>query len=164
MPVTTGEGQQVTQSGNPDYQVGDILRVSCAPALARVTEISSSHVSIEWPWGESDPDSRYCWNGRFALPVEPDGWEWSLFRTEQDPRTLKPYDTCLVGIPETLVRVIDVGHYDPPMDTGRLPRPHTLLIVLPVDRPSADGSSEDEGDTIELDSAAPIAMERVPQD
>ncbi|MGW0469738.1 hypothetical protein [Streptomyces coeruleorubidus] len=76
----------MTQSGNPDYQVGDR----------------------------------------------------SLFRTEQDPRTLKPYDTCLVGIPETLVRVIDVGHYDPPMDTGRLPRPHTLLIVLPVERVPQD--------------------------
>ncbi len=84
-------------------------------------------------------------------------------RTEQAPRTLKPDDTCLVGIPETLVRVIDVGHYDPPIDTGRLPRPHTLLIVLPVDGPRGEGNREDEGDTIELESAAPVAMERVPQ-
>lgn len=163
MPVATGEGQQVTQGSNPAHQVGDVLRVSCAPTTARVTEVSRFHVSIEWPWGEADPDSQYAWNGRFALPVDPDGREWSLFRTEQDPRTLKPGDTCLVGIPETLVRVIDVGHYDPPMDTGRLPRPHTLLIVLPADRPSAGGNSEDEGDTIELDSAAPLAMERIPQ-
>lgn len=152
----------MTQGSNPDYQVGDILRVSCAPTPTRVTEVSRFYVSIEWPWGEVDPNSQYGWNGRFALPVEPDGREWSLFRTEQDPRTLEPDDTCLVGIPETLVRVIDVGHYDPPMDTGRLPRPHTLLIVLPIGRPNVEGNSEDEGDTIELDSAAPITLERVP--
>jgi hypothetical protein len=101
MPVATEEGQQVTQSGSPDYQVGNVLRVSCAPAPARVTETSSSYVSIEWPWGEADPDSQYGWNGRFALPV---------------------------------------------------------------DRLGVDGSSEEEGDTIELDSAAPVAIERVPQD
>ncbi|MEW5354868.1 hypothetical protein [Streptomyces sp. 16-176A] len=118
-------------------------------------------MSIEWPWGDVDPDSRYGWDGRFALPVEPDGREWSLFRTEQDPRGLEPDDTCLAGIPETLVHVIDVGRYDPPMDTGRLPRPHTLLIVLPVDRPGSAVGGEDEGDTIELDSAAPIVRERV---
>ncbi|WP_156301892.1 hypothetical protein [Streptomyces sp. e14] len=118
-------------------------------------------MSIEWPWGDVDPDSRYGWDSRFALPVEPDGREWSLFRTEQDPRGLKSDDTCLVGIPETLVHVVDVGRYDPPMDTGRLPRPHTLLIVLPVDRPGSEVGGEDEGDTIELDSAAPIVMERV---
>ncbi|SEC33754.1 hypothetical protein [Streptomyces sp. PAN_FS17] len=153
----------MTQDSKPDYQVGDILQVSCAPTPAQVTEVSRSYVSIEWPWGEVDPDSLESWNGQFALPVEPDGWEWSLFRTEQDPRTLKPGDTCLVGIPEMLVRVIDVGHYDPPMDTGRLPRPHTLLIVLPVDRPSVGGGCEEEGDTIELDSTAPISVERISQ-
>ncbi|WP_145868727.1 hypothetical protein [Streptomyces capillispiralis] len=152
----------MTQGSSPNYQVGNVLRVSCASAPARVTEVSRFDVSIEWPWGEVDADSQYVWNGRFALPVEPDGREWSLFRTEQDPRTLEPGDTCLVGIPETLVRVIDVGQYDPPMDTGRLPRPHTLLIVLPVGRSPVEGSGEDEGDTIELDSAAPLAIERVP--
>ncbi|MFF8478205.1 hypothetical protein [Streptomyces sp. NPDC015414] len=146
----------------PGYQVGDVLRVFCAPTPARVAEVSSYYVSIEWPWGAIDPDSQDRWNGLVALPVEPDSWEWSLFRTEQDPRTLKASDTCLVGIPETLVRVLDVAHYDPPMDTGRLPRSHTLMTVLPVDYPSVEGSEEDEGDTIALDSAAPIAIERVP--
>ncbi|MFG2364608.1 hypothetical protein ACGFY3_23665 [Streptomyces mirabilis] len=144
-----------------DYRAGDVLRVSCAPTPARVAEVSPFYVSVEWPWGGIDPDSQYRWNGQVALPVEPDSWEWSLFRTEQDPRTLKANDTCLVGIPETLVRVLDVAHYDPPTDTGRLPRPHTLMTVLPVDYPSIEGSDEDEGDTIELDGAAPIAIEKV---
>lgn len=151
----------MTQGIHPDYQVGDILRVSCAPATARVTAVSRFDVSIEWPWGAADPDSLYGWNGCFALPVNVDGQDWSLFRTGQDPRSLQTNDMCLVGIPKALVRVIDVGHYDPPMDTGRLPRPHTLLIVLPVDHPGTEESSEDEGDTIELDSAAPIVIERV---
>ncbi|MGW1756751.1 hypothetical protein [Streptomyces mirabilis] len=144
-----------------DYRAGDVLRVSCTPTPARVAEVSPFYVSVEWPWGGIDPDSQYRWNGQVALPVEPDSWEWSLFRTEQDPRTLKANDTCLVGIPETLVRVLDVAHYDPPTDTGRLPRPHTLMTVLPVDYPSIEGSDEDEGDTIELDGAAPIAIEKV---
>lgn len=144
-----------------DYRAGDVLRVSCTPTPARVAEVSPFYVSVEWPWGGIGPDSQYRWNGQVALPVEPDSWEWSLFRTEQDPRTLKANDTCLVGIAETLVRVLDVAHYDPPTDTGRLPRPHTLMTVLPVDYLSIEGSDEDEGDTIELDGAAPIAIEKV---
>ncbi|MFF3663875.1 hypothetical protein [Streptomyces olivochromogenes] len=144
-----------------DYRAGDVLRVSCTPTPARVAEVSPFYVSVEWPWGGIDPDSQYRWNSQVALPVEPDSWEWSLFRTEQDPRTLKANATCLVGIPETLVRVLDVAHYDPPTDTGQLPRPHTLMTVLPVDYPSIEGSDEDEGDTIELDGAAPIAIEKV---
>jgi hypothetical protein len=64
---------------------------------------------------------------------------------------------CRVGIPETLVRVVDTGRYDPPLDVGWLPRPHTLLIVVPADRTWAD--EDDEGDTIELESAAPLVIE-----
>lgn len=147
-------------SDPPDHRVGDVLRVSCAWTAARVAAVSGFHVSVEWPWNEADPDSRYEWNGQFGLPLDPDAGEWSLFRTECDPRTLRPGDTCLVGIPETLVRVVDVGRYEPPLDTGRLPRPHTLLIVLPAGHPrDRDG---DEGDTIELRSAAPLVIDRVP--
>ncbi|WP_031146004.1 hypothetical protein [Streptomyces erythrochromogenes] len=69
-------------------------------------------------------------------------------------------DTCLVGIPETLVRVVDIGRHDPPQDVGWLPRPHTMLVVVPADHP-AEALGEDDGDTIDLDSAAPVTIELV---
>ncbi len=84
----------------------------------------------------------------------------SLFRTSPEPWELKAGDTCLVGIPETLVRIIDIGRYDPPQDVGWLPRPHTMLVVLPIDHP-IDPMDEDQGDTICLDSAEPLKIELV---
>lgn len=34
-----------------------------------------------------------------------------------------------------LVRIIDIGRFVPPADAGWFPRPHTMVIVLPVDHP-----------------------------
>ncbi|MGY3202999.1 hypothetical protein ACVW19_003514 [Streptomyces sp. TE5632] len=141
-----------------------MLKVSCSPAPARVAKVLGSYVSLHWPWEKIDPDSRFRWDGQVAFPVDPDSWEWShtLFRTEPSPQDLRSGDPCQVGIPETLVRVIDIAHYDPPADLGRLPRPHTMLVVLPVDHPT-DPLQEDEGATIEIGSAAPIVMELMHQ-
>ncbi|AOR34278.1 hypothetical protein BFF78_27375 [Streptomyces fodineus] len=97
-----------------------------------------------------------------AFPVDPGSWEWSytLFRTEPSPQYLNRGDLCSVSIPETLVRVVDILRHDPPLDLGQLPRPHTRLVVLPIDA-SSDPLQEDEGATIEIESAAPIAIELV---
>ncbi|MFD7796485.1 hypothetical protein [Streptomyces sp. NPDC059759] len=93
----------------------------------------------------------------------------SLFKTDPEPWNLHVGDSCLVGIvgdsclvgiPETLVRIIDIGRYDPPQDVGWLPRPHTMLVVVPADYPD-EALFEDAGDTIDLDSAAPLAVELV---
>ncbi|MGY0017509.1 hypothetical protein [Streptomyces sp. cg35] len=150
--------------GRPVYRVGDVLRVSCSPASARVADVRGSYISVEWPWEKIDPDSRFRWNGQVAFPVDPGSWEWSytLFRTEPSPQYLNRGDSCSVSIPETLVRVVDIRRHDPPLDLGRLPRPHTRLVVLPVDA-SSDALQEDEAATIEIESAAPIAMELVEQ-
>ncbi|MFF4591035.1 hypothetical protein [Streptomyces sp. NPDC001388] len=67
-----------------------------------------------------------------------------------------------MGIPEMLVRIIDIGHYDPPIDVGWLPRPHTMLVVLPVGRPRHP-LAEEEADTIDLPSAAPLDIELMPR-
>lgn len=116
-------------------------------------------VTVEWPWAEIDPESAYRWNGQRAIPRDESGQGWcGLFRTTPDPRFLEAGDSCLVGVPETRVRVIDIGHYDPPADVGWRPRPHTMLVVLPV-----DPRAEEEGDTIDLASAAPLTIERVAQ-
>ncbi|MEU8773474.1 hypothetical protein [Streptomyces sp. NPDC048606] len=124
--------------------------------------MSRFQVSAEWPWAEIDPQSQIGWNGRRAFAVSADSSEWtmSLFKTDPEPWNLRTGDSCLVGIPETLVRIIDIGRYDPPQDVGWLPRPHTMLVVVPADHPD-EALSEDDGDTLDLDSAAPVTIELV---
>ncbi|MEV6679713.1 hypothetical protein AB0N09_23070 [Streptomyces erythrochromogenes] len=120
--------------------------------------MSRSEVSVEWPWAGIDPQSAFGWNGRRAFATSPDSPDrtMSLFKTDPEPWNLHVGDTCLVGIPETLVRVVDIGRYDPPQDVGWLPRPHTMLVVVP-----AEVLGEDDGDTIDLDSAALVTIELV---
>jgi hypothetical protein len=149
-----GEGQR-------QFQVGDVLLVSCPSARTRVAHVTPFDISVEWPWAQIDPDSEIQWNGRRAIPRTSRNGEWGgLFRVDPSPRHLEAGDSCLVGIPEVLVRIIDVGRFDPPADVGWLPRPHTMLIVLPVDHPH-DPHAEEEGDTIDLETAAPIKIELV---
>ncbi|MEU0405558.1 hypothetical protein ABZ318_36215 [Streptomyces sp. NPDC006197] len=145
-----------------EFRVGDVLRVSCPPAEARVAEVSRFDASVEWPWAEIDPQSQVRWNGRRAFVMSSDSPDWtmSLFKTDPEPWNLQVGDSCLVGIPETLVRIIDIGRYDPPQDVGRLPRPHTMLVVVPADY-SDEALSEHDGDTIDLESAAPVTVELV---
>ncbi|MER7623460.1 hypothetical protein [Streptomyces sp. NPDC126503] len=142
--------------------MGDVLRVSCPSAEGRVVEVSRFHASVEWPWAEIDPHSQFKWNGRRAFGMSPDSSDWtlSLFKTDPEPWNLHVDDICRVGIPETLVRIIDIGRYDPPQDVGWLPRPHTMLVVVPADYPD-EALSEDDGDTIDLESAAPVTIELV---
>ncbi|MEV1174988.1 hypothetical protein [Nonomuraea sp. NPDC049784] len=151
-----------------DYRVGDVLRVTCPPTSARVADVSRFYATVEWPWGEIDPDSQYRWNGQVAFPTDPDSYEWLLdvFRTNPEPQHLAPGDTCLVGVPETLVRVLEIIRHDPRADVGWLPRPHTTLVVSLVDQPRVTDEEDDEeegegGFTIELDSAAPLTLEVV---
>ncbi|MFF3316849.1 hypothetical protein ACFYV5_15225 [Streptomyces sp. NPDC003035] len=143
------------------FAVGDVLLVSCPPTPTRVVHATPFDITVAWPWAEIDPESAYRWNGHRAIPRTERLHEWSgLFRTVPDPRHLQAGDFCTVGIPETRVRVIDIGHYDPPADVGWLPRPHTMVIVVPVDHPRHP-HAEAEGDTIDLESAAPLRIERV---
>ncbi|GAA2445645.1 hypothetical protein [Streptomyces glaucus] len=142
------------------FEVGDVLLVSCPWARARVVGVTSSDVSVEWPWARIDPDSAIRWNGHRAIPRTRDH-EWGgLFQIAPHAGNLRVGDSCWVGVPETLVRIIDIGRFDPPADVGWLPRPHTMLIVLPADRPRRP-DAEEEGDTIDLDSAAPLRIEPV---
>ncbi|GHF60309.1 hypothetical protein GCM10018783_31560 [Streptomyces griseosporeus] len=142
-------------------QVGDVLRVSCPFTEARVVRVTRDEISVEWPWGRIDPRSALRWNGRRAIPrATPPGTWGGLFQVAPGDEPLRPGGVCRVGIPETLVRVVDTGHYDPPLDVGWLPRPHTLLIVAPAESTWTD--EDDETDTIEVESAAPLVIERGP--
>jgi hypothetical protein len=145
--------------GREQFEVGDVLRVSCPSARARVVHVTPYEISVEWPWAQIDPDSEIRWNGHRAIPRTTADDEWGgLFRIDPHPGHLEVGDFCLVGIPETLVRIVDIGRFDPPADVGWLPRPHTMLIVLPVGHPH-DPDSEEEGDTIDLEAAAPLRID-----
>ncbi|MCH5583741.1 hypothetical protein MK805_02005 [Shimazuella sp. AN120528] len=153
---------------NEDYQVGDILRIACTPATAQVVDISPHYMWVDWPWEKKiDSDSKYGWIGLEAFPIDPDSDEWleGLFYTYPAPHHLTVGDTCLVSIPETFVAVINIIYHDPPLDIGRLPRPHTTLVVRRIDNLEPiirdDDVEEDSGIPIELDSAAPISLEVV---
>ena len=41
-------GEQVQSAGG--YSVGEVVRISCEPANARVTRVTAHHVMLEWPW------------------------------------------------------------------------------------------------------------------
>ncbi|WP_181449735.1 hypothetical protein [Streptomyces cyaneus] len=115
------------------FRPGDVLRVSCPDAPARVAGIGRDHICLEWPWWQVDPACDWIrWNGQVALPLrnEPGDRETSLFRTDPPTDRLTAGDTCRVGIPSTVVHVARVDRFDPPLETGRLPRPHLSLTLL----------------------------------
>ncbi|MEC3954537.1 hypothetical protein VMT65_15965 [Nocardia sp. CDC153] len=120
-----------------EYRVGDILEVSCPFTPTRVTALTDDRVFVEWPWWTADPDTTGDpWNGEVALAADPGapGRHGELFRIRPTPADLTPESECRIGIPPTVVRVLEVQHYDPPRQTGRLPRPRREITCLPVER------------------------------
>ncbi|OEJ97627.1 hypothetical protein [Streptomyces thermolilacinus] len=121
-----------------DFRVGDVLSVACPFTATRVTRLERDHVSLEWPWWGRDPDSEsFHWNGIVAIGVATDADEWTqpeLFRTDPPPEHLASGDACRVGVPPTVAHVTAVDRFDPPLETGWLPRPRLAVAVLPRGR------------------------------
>ncbi|MEU8927795.1 hypothetical protein AB0D10_43990 [Kitasatospora sp. NPDC048545] len=142
------------------YRSGDVLRIGCPFTEVTVTGVSRSHVSVRWPWGEIDTAADGIeWNGDVALPTPADdGWESGYFRTRPAEDTLKAGDRCLVGIPATVVHVLAVHHFDPPLETGWLPRPATYLDVLRQGE-SYDARLEEQGYEIDPVGGVPFQLE-----
>jgi hypothetical protein len=140
---------------------GELLRVSCPMTHTRVADVSGFYASVEWPWRQIDRSSQFRWNGQRAFRRSAESSEWigSLFRTDPEPWHLSAGDECQVGIPETLVQLVSVHHWDPPRDIGWLPRPNIMLWVIPPDHPEY-ADLEDAGDSIAFPSAEPITLER----
>ena len=115
-------------------RVGDILRVSCAFTPTRVVKVSDWDVSIVWPWEQVDPDSEVRWDGQYAIPRRQGLSEsrLSLFQTNPAPWTLSAGDSCSVGIPEQLVRVIDIGHFEISRLLGQLRERRKSRVVASV--------------------------------
>ncbi|MCD7445737.1 hypothetical protein K4B79_47165 [Streptomyces lincolnensis] len=115
-------------------RVGDILRVSCAFTPTRVVKVSDWDMSIVWPWEQVDPDSEVRWDGQYAIPRRQGLSEsrLSLFQTNPAPWTLSAGDSCSVGIPEQLVRVIDIGHFEISRLLGQLRERRKSRVVASV--------------------------------
>lgn len=152
-----------TARTTPYLRVGDVLRITCPFTATHVTHTTSDHITVKWPWWASDPDCDWIeWNGQVALAGNPRGhdWETELFRTDPPPENLSPGVPCRVGIPPTIVHVIEIGRFDPPMETGRLPRPQTLIVVLRAGT-SFDPEREDQGYDLDPDDDIPLSVEHV---
>lgn len=141
-----------------DYRVGDVLRISCPFTSTIVTGVDEAYVSVRWPWWEIDPDAEgVCWNGEVALGrADPD----ELYAIDPPAPHLAPGDRCRVGIPARVIHVIEVHEYDPPQETGWLPRPSLSLVVLRAGE-APDAASEFQGTSIEPGGGVPFTLELV---
>ncbi|WP_306193173.1 hypothetical protein [Streptomyces sp. MK5] len=141
-----------------DYRPGDVLLLECLFTETAVTGVTRYHVSVRWPWLEVDLQAENIrWNGQRALPT-PAAREWEIFLTQPAETALKPGDTCLVGIPATVVHVQAVHRFDPPLVTGMLPRPASYVEVLRQGE-SHDPDLEDQGYAIDPAGGEPIRIE-----
>ncbi|SEO59156.1 hypothetical protein SAMN05216267_10321, partial [Actinacidiphila rubida] len=119
---------------------------------------SRYHVSVRCPWLEADPQAEgFRWNGDRALPT-PAAREWEIFRTEPAEAELTSGDVCRVGIPPTVVHVLAVHHFDPPLVTGMLPRPASYLELLPRGE-THDPEDEDQAYALDPAGGEPIRIE-----
>ncbi|MGW1887687.1 hypothetical protein [Streptomyces sp. NPDC001970] len=146
--------------GGVRFRPGDVLTLECPLTETTVASVSRSYVSVRWPWNEVDPQAHsFRWNGESALPM-PKSYDWdrSYFGTVPAETTLKPGDTCLVGIPPTVVHIASVHHFDPPLVTGMLPRPACYLEVLRQGE-SHDPELEDQGYALDPAGGEPIRIE-----
>ncbi|MFF4272894.1 hypothetical protein [Streptomyces sp. NPDC001536] len=144
------------------YRPGDVLRVSCPDTPATVTCVSRDHIGLDWPWWRRDPDCDWIhWNGQVALPLATTPGDRSLFRTDPPPDRLTTGDTCVVGIPPTVVHVIRVDRFDPPLETGRLPRPTVCVTVLEagVARDPEPGEFDEQGEEFYPEDDIPLVCE-----
>jgi hypothetical protein len=141
-------------------RVGDVLRVSCPQTPTHVTEVNRFYVSVRSPWWRIDPAAdRIRWNGDLALSRDRSSRDWreDLLRSVPPPDQLREGDRCTLGIPDTVVHVIDVATFDPPRETGWLPRPLAQVGVLRYGV-SVDPRAEDQGASIDLDDAMPVHL------
>ncbi|WP_147140301.1 hypothetical protein [Stackebrandtia albiflava] len=146
-------------SSHGSYRVGDLLRISMEVADAEVMATTEHSVILRWPWFVPDPENPVIRSGDVRLPRTDDEASWLdiPWRTEPDTPFLSVGDVCMVGIPSTVVRILSIVHFDPPVSFGRLPRREYVLDVVPLEW---EGNDE-AGYAIELDAAEPIRIERI---
>jgi hypothetical protein len=142
---------------NTEFRPGDVLTISCPFTEVTVVDVTRFHVAVSWPWWRPDPHAEGTeWNGNYAIARGPDPSE--IFRTEPPADTLQPGTRCRIGIPTTVVHVIDAQTFDPPLETGWLPRPVREIVVLPQGI-SEDPNAIEQGTGINPDDNIPMAID-----
>ncbi len=132
--------------------------MSCPFTETRVNELTNDEVVVEWPWWTADPDSGGVpWNGLRALPAGPGvpGWDREVFRIRPRAADLDVGANCHVGIPPTALHVIEIRHFDPPQETGWLPRPHRTIECRRVGQQFEPGAT----DSFDPDDGIPRRIE-----
>jgi hypothetical protein len=149
-----GPGKRVNEGHG--FATGDLLRIACEAVDARVGRTSNHSFALEWPWRQIDSSSRFRWDRTLGFPRDPDSPDWrnTPWRIEPDGWDFETGDTCMVGIPNTEVRIMWIEHFDPPSDLGWLPRPTWGLAVCPFE----NWGEEDAGYMLHLESAEPIEI------
>ncbi|MBO2460943.1 hypothetical protein [Actinomadura violacea] len=142
------------------FRPGDVLRISCPFTDAVVSAVHLYDVAIRWPWWQIDPESDFIqWNGDVALPLGSSlDDDRGFFTTIPDADALAAGDRCRVGIRPAIVHVMSVDHFDPPLETGRLPRSRRNLVLLRHGE-SEDPDAEYQGYCIDPDDDQPITAE-----
>lgn len=142
------------------FRPGDVLRLECPFTPTTVTGTSRYHVTVRWPWKQVDPEAENIrWNGDAALPTpESHEWERLYYRTDPPVDGLAAGDRCRVGIAPTVVHLVAVHDFDPPLVTGMLPRPARYLELLPQGE-THDPDFEDQAFTVDPAGAEPIRLE-----
>ena len=141
-------------------RVGDVLRISCPQTPTRVTGVGRFYASVRSPWWRIDPDTEQIrWNGDLALSRDRSSQDWqeNLLLSVPPADQLREGDRCTLGIPDTVVHVIHAEAFDPPAETGWLPRPYASVGVL-RHGVSVDPRAEDQGAWIDLDDAMPVRL------
>ncbi|WP_151774753.1 hypothetical protein [Streptomyces abyssomicinicus] len=151
------------------FRPGDVLSIAVPFTECRVERGLTFHeVHLAWPWWRPDPGCEFIhWNGVVGLGADHSGTapEWGMFRTDPAPEHLRAGDLCRVGVPPTVVHVTAVEVYDPPRETGYLPRERACVSLLPRGRSYREYPDHThlngEGHGIDPDDGIPYAIDLI---
>jgi hypothetical protein len=152
------------------FRPGDVLGVSCPPREADVPKADRFQVFVRWPWrwledSQTDWDEAAGfnpdWKGLMGLDRDKDhpdaGW---LFRFDPGLEVLQAGDRCRIGIPPTIVHILDAFSWCLP-DRGSQEPPASLMVqVFPQGVPH-DLGRDDLLDTLRPYEREPIRVELV---
>jgi hypothetical protein len=115
-----------------DLRTGDVVRLNCEKRQVRVVDVSGEYFSVEMPWVRADPLSEYGGDVAYAFPRSPVSPEWGMtpFRFDEDTTLLAVGDEVSISVPEMIAYITSIDYYDPPLDTGTLPRPEVGINLL----------------------------------
>lgn len=175
--VAEAPGQLLAEAGGPCpkdelgrprslFRPGDVLRVSCPLQEAEVSDANEFHVCVRWPWrwlhdaqARQDQASGYDnseWRGQLCFDRDRDhpdaGW---LFQFDPGLPVLQTGDHCRVGIPPTIVHVLEVFSWWLPHKWSMDPPASLAVHVLP------HGVPHDAGRDDLIDSLRPYQQEPI---